>query len=176
MSTAPPVRATAAPLVLSKIATVRRDNLRTLCEVNGSAAALSKKLGYRSASFMSQMIGPNPTREVTEKSAREFEARLALPAGSMDIEGWDGRSPAAQQVPPAGSTSPATPPPADGAAPNYGVVADVIRVIGAVSASEGVSVPPVKFPDLVALGFADSMEHGGVPRENYIKQLVQLLK
>lgn len=44
------------------------------------------------------------------------------------------------------------------------VVSDISRLFGAVSAAEKVAAPPLKFLDLVATAFADSMEHGGAPR------------
>lgn len=56
------------------------------------------------------------------------------------------------------------------------VVSDLTRLIGAVSAAKKVAEPPLKLPDLVAMAFADSVEHGGVPRESFIKDLVLLLR
>lgn len=163
-------------LVLSKIATIRRDNLRTLCNIHGTSA-LSRRLGYRSPSFLSQMVGPKPAREVTEKSAREFEQRLEMPEGTLDREGWDPTMPEHPVAPQSLMPLPvATPVAADPVTANASVVSDVIRVISAVSASEQVNVSPSKFPDVVAMSFADSMEHGGVPRESFIKQLIHLLK
>lgn len=157
-----------APLVLSKIATIRRDNLRTLCDIHGGGAALARKLGYKTASFMSQMAGPRPTREVTEKSARAIEEALELARGTMDIEGWDPTAGAAPVAPaaPVGAITPS----------NTAVITDVIRLIGQVSESENVTVPPLKLPDMVAMTFADAMDRDGVPRASFVKQLVHLLK
>ena len=176
MSTTPtPGRKPASPLVLSRVATIRRDNLRTLCDIHGTAG-LARKLGYRSPSFLSQMTGPNPTREVTEKSVREFERRLELKLGTLDNEGWDPTLPEQPVAAPAPVVEPPAAPVPPAPSNNTSTVADVIRVIGQVSVAENVDVPPAKFADMVALGFADSMDHGGSPRESFIKDLVHLLK
>lgn len=163
--TTPSKPAAKPKLVLSKIATIRRDNLRTLCDIHG-AAALARRLGYRTASFMSQMAGPNPSREVTEKSAREIEQVLELKPGTMDIEGWDPTLAPQQPV----AETPVDP------TSNTAVITDVLRLIGKVSEDEHVTVPPLKLPDMVAMTFADAMDRGGVPRESFVKQLVHLLK
>lgn len=47
-----------------------RENLRALVEQWGGPLPIARKLGYSNASFVVQMCGPNPTREVTEKTAR----------------------------------------------------------------------------------------------------------
>lgn len=164
--TTPSKPAAKTPLVLSKTATIRRDNLRTLCDIHGGGAALARKLGYRTPSFMSQMAGPNPSREVTEKSAREIERTLELPLGTMDIENWD---PTLREQPAPAASAPTV-------AGSTAVISDVLRLIGQVSEAEQVPVPPLKLPDMVAMTFADAMERGGVPREAFVKQLVHLLK
>lgn len=55
-----------------EISEVRRANVRALIEKYG-ASKLATRLGYRNPSFLSQQAGPNPTREVTERTARAFE-------------------------------------------------------------------------------------------------------
>lgn len=61
----------------------RRENLRKLIEQWGGPLPLSKKLGYANASFLVQMAGPHPTREVSEKTARTIEMKLELPTLSF---------------------------------------------------------------------------------------------
>jgi hypothetical protein len=141
------------------IADTRRTNLRTLIEQHGGVSRLSEKLGYRSPSFLVQQAGPNPSREVTEKSARNFEQKLGLEAGYLD------RNPdlaLTQQAP---------------VVIDSGVISDVIRLVGALMAREQVPVPaPERFADLLALAVTDTLEHGGVPRESHIRSVVRLLK
>jgi hypothetical protein len=62
----------------------RRANLRKLAESFGSLADLAKRLGYTNSSFIVQMIGPNPIRQVSEETARKFETALDLLPGSLD--------------------------------------------------------------------------------------------
>lgn len=124
---------------------IRRKNLRKLMDEHG-ATVLAKRLGYRSPTFLSQLAGPNPTRQVTEKTARRFEADLGLPTGYLD-----GR--------------PAT---VD--------LADIIRLVGRLAEGEGVELPVNRFADVAALAVTDATEHGGVAREAHIRQVLRLLK
>jgi hypothetical protein len=64
---------------------IRRTNLRKLI-ADTSAANVSKQLGYTNASFLSQMAGPNPSRQVSEKQARQIEEKLGLRPGWLDTD------------------------------------------------------------------------------------------
>jgi hypothetical protein len=64
----------------------RRDNLRRICGEWGGPTSLAKKLGHSNGSYLAQLVGPNPSREVSEKVAREIEGKLALPTGWLDQE------------------------------------------------------------------------------------------
>lgn len=144
------------------IADIRRENLRALIKKHGSGK-LSKMLGYRQPSFLSQLAGPKPNREVTEKTARRFEVELKLPTGTLD-----------QPLPADGAASDAAMPAATH--PDISLVANVIKLVGQIAAGEGVTLPPVKFSDVVALAYVDTMERGGVPRPEHITSIVRLLK
>lgn len=138
-----------------EISEVRRANVRALIEKYG-ASKLATRLGYRNPSFLSQQAGPNPTREVTERTARAFEQKLGLPAGTLDV-------PPDQEARPADVST--------------RVIADVIRLVGTIIQNENVQMPPPqRFADLVSLAVVDTMEHGGVPREQHIRSVVRLLK
>lgn len=67
--------------------TIRLANLRFLISENGGPQNLAKKLGLTNPSFVSHLAGPNPTRIITEKTARKIEADLGLLEGWMDIKG-----------------------------------------------------------------------------------------
>lgn len=64
----------------------RRENLRTLAREWGGPTSLSRKLGHSNGSYLAQLIGPHPSREISEKVAREVEGTLGLPLGWLDAE------------------------------------------------------------------------------------------
>jgi hypothetical protein len=65
---------------------VRRANVRKLFDdkERGSMSRMSRALGYKNPAFVSQMIGSNPTREVTSVTARRIEYVYELPMGALD--------------------------------------------------------------------------------------------
>lgn len=145
---------------MRKISEVRRDNLRALVAKRGGGTKVAAQLGYRSASFLSQQIGPKPSREITEKSAREYEQKLGLQEGELDRD--DGPTkPVEATVAAATSTD---------------VLVDVIRALGGVLETEKVNLSPGRFADVAALAVEDAVTHGGKPREGHIRNLVRLVK
>jgi hypothetical protein len=64
----------------------RRDNLRALMTQWGGPTSMAKKLGHTNGSYIAQLAGPNPSREISEKVAREMEGKLGLPIGWLDQE------------------------------------------------------------------------------------------
>jgi hypothetical protein len=64
----------------------RRVNLKRVVDSFGGPTRVAELLGYKNASFIVHMIGPNPTRTVSDKNARSFELPLGLEVGSLDIE------------------------------------------------------------------------------------------
>ncbi len=63
---------------------LRRDNLRSLIRQWGGPTSMSKKLGHSNGSYIAQLAGPHPSREISEKVAREIEAKLGLPSNWLD--------------------------------------------------------------------------------------------
>ena len=64
----------------------RQENLRRLVRTHpGGMRGFTEFLGYAKGSFMSQMLSRNATRKVTEKSARDIERKLQLPALALDV-------------------------------------------------------------------------------------------
>jgi hypothetical protein len=65
----------------------RRDNLKKLvgegCRF-AEQTELADALGVTD-SYLSQMIGPNPRKPITEVTARKFEYKLRLPTGALDV-------------------------------------------------------------------------------------------
>jgi hypothetical protein len=151
-----------------KIFEIRRENLRELAAAR-TTTGLAKILGYRHPSFISQMIGPNPTREITEKSARSYERKLSLESGYLDR-------------PPLGNASATSIGDALECFTNDQIkrindmLAEVIQLVGSILQSEEITLSPSRFADLLTLAVGDAMEHNGAPRDSQIKQMVKLLK
>lgn len=61
----------------------RRAALRDLAAQYSGSAALAAAVGV-SAPYLSQLIGKNPSRPITDTTARDFEAKLSLAFGSLD--------------------------------------------------------------------------------------------
>ncbi len=62
----------------------RRNNLRKLIGTRYvTQVDLASALGVTD-SYLSQMLGPNPIRKVTEPTARKFEYKLGLNTGALD--------------------------------------------------------------------------------------------
>lgn len=69
---------------MDTIYAARRERLRRLIAEHGGPLPLAKALGLFGSSYLVQLAGPNPRREVSEKFARKIEAALRLPVGWMD--------------------------------------------------------------------------------------------
>lgn len=132
----------------------RRENLRRLIEQWHGPGPLASKLGYSNASFIVQMAGPNPTREVTEKTARKIELALNLPRLWLD------------EPPPSNGTSPTV---------DTKLLIDIVKVVGNMAVDIGVTLTPDKLADFVALAYEDAQEHRGL-RTDFIGRILQLLR
>lgn len=165
----------------------RRTNLRRLANTYGWTE-LAKRLGYRQPSFLVQMAGPNPTREVTEKSARRFEKDLGLPEGSLDVVATE-VSPVDQiravdalvnQIPPPvqpasiSASVPALPQMTEDETSKF--VSDTIRAVSLTIGEQGVKLDKMKHLQIVNMAISDAIDNGGQVDEGYIKSMVRLLK
>lgn len=151
----------------------RRANLRTLITHFGGPKALGERLGYKGPSFLVQMAGPNPNREITEKSARAFEESLGLDYGWLDKEPGT-QPPLVKGTIGLPHQRPATAP--TNTPTDVGLVTDVIRLVGQVCEEVSLNLSPVKFADVVALAYNDAAETGGKPREAHLRQVINLMK
>lgn len=64
----------------------RRVNLRAIAGEWGGPTSLARKLGHANGSYLAQLIGPHPSRDISEKVAREIESKLNLPSNWLDGE------------------------------------------------------------------------------------------
>ena len=165
----------------------RRSNLRRLANTYGWTE-LAKRLGYRQPSFLVQMAGPNPTRPVTENSARRFEVDLGLPTGSLDVVAPE--VPAADQiraldalvkqmpipapvVPQQPLATPTLPHTTDESSQ---FVQDTILLISRTIEHQGVKLEKMKHLQIFNMAIGDAIDNGGKVNVNYIVNMVKLLK
>lgn len=127
----------------------RRKNLRTLAEQHGGINAFAAELGYTNGSFLVQMTGPHPIREVSERTARRIEEKAGLPKGWLDID---------QSTPLPDST-----------------VVSLIRHITKHLDEANVTIDRNKFADLVVLVYERYVTTGTID-DAYLKTIIGLLK
>lgn len=130
----------------------RRENLRRLIEQWDGPSNLAAKLGYSNASFLVQMAGPHPIRDVSERTARKIESKLDLPRGYLDKKPTGGKPEVSTEL-----------------------VSTVVRYVGQACQDAGVRLTPEKFADVVAVLYQDAVENGKL-REAFAKQIIQLSK
>ena len=132
----------------------RLENLRRLIKKFDGPALLAAKLGYANASFLVQMAGPNPTRDISEKTARKIETSLNLPEGWLDAK--------------SGEESPVT-------HVDAAKLSDVVRVVVHLTNQAGVVLKPETMAELVTLTYEDATEHRLI-RPEYVVRLINLMK
>lgn len=130
---------------------IRRVNLRQLLKQWGGPGVLGAKLGHKSGSFLSQLAGPNPSREVTEQVARGIEQALDLPSGWMDHKH---RAEGGGDV-------------------DSAVLGQVVSLVGALVGEARIRLSSDQFADLVTLAYEDMQAHGTL-RETYVRRLLRL--
>lgn len=156
---------------------LRRENLREEVAKWGGPTALAKHLNYANGSFLSQMIGPNPTRDVTEKVARSIEQRLGLQDGYLDRPRGkkSGAATAAPQVtmtPPASSQGPQSSPPASSV--DVDRLSASVAIVYQACIEGGLDLRDYKrFSELVALAYTSPGT--GDEWAQHIRRLVSLL-
>ncbi|KAA5926369.1 helix-turn-helix domain-containing protein [Achromobacter xylosoxidans] len=69
---------------LAAVYAARLAHLRKIAEAEGGQDALARRLGV-GQSYVSQLIGKNPERNISERTARRIERLLQLPVGMLDL-------------------------------------------------------------------------------------------
>lgn len=174
----------------------RRANLRMIIAHFGGPAPLARRLGYRNSSYVVQMGGPTPARDVSAKTARMIEAELQLPVGWMDCAQTalpllshaptqdnsvekpsnnveEAGTPAKTSTKIAATETSASSPRATPAKVSF--VVDVIHQVGKAVEDSGVQIPPAKMADVIAMAYEDAQEHGSL-RISFVQQIMRLLK
>lgn len=132
---------------LTALHEARRTNLRRLMDSWGGPTAMALRLGHSNGSFISQLAGPHPTRNISEKQARLIEQRLNLEPGWLDRDV-------------------ATVTPLDN-----DVLARSITAVTLAQSAMGVRLPPAKFAESIAIVY-DHVLSTGSCSEQYATALI----
>jgi hypothetical protein len=130
---------------------VRRANLRALVRQWGGPTSLAKKLCHANGSYVAQLAGPNPSRDVSEKVARDMELKLGLPVGWLDQEHGEERQLDEESL------------------------SDCVRAVAAALRDAGHRATPDQMADLAALCYEHAKLTGRID-EAFILKLVRLTK
>lgn len=130
----------------------RRDNLRELMHTWGGPTSLAKKLGHANGSYLAQLAGPHPSRDVSEKTAREMEVKLGLTLGWLD----DDHNGNPRQL-------------------DDEALSTCVRGVAAALRDAGLRPNPDQMSDLVALAYEHAKLIGRCD-ETFIQRLVRLTK
>ena len=130
----------------------RRENLRKMMQEWGGPTTLAKKLGHSNGSYLAQLAGPHPSREISEKVAREIESKLSLPASWLDSD-HDGNP---RQL-------------------DDETLGACVRAVAAAARDAKVTPSPDAYADLVALVYEHTKLRGQV-EESFVNKLMRLIK
>ena len=130
----------------------RLRNLRQLMRERGGPTSLAKALGHSNASYLAQIAGPNPRRSIGEKAARDIEAKLHLPAGSLDLTTQPRRNPIEIEL-----------------------LAQCVHAVTAAATDTRRKPTPAQFAELVALVYEGARSSGQLD-EDFIHRLLRLTK
>ena len=131
----------------------RRENLRSLIKQWGGPSALASKMGHVNPSFLVQMAGPNPTRNVSERTARAVETALDLGPGWLDQ-----------------SHSATVPQQVDGAS-----ISGAIQRVQQAADETSVKLNTAKFGDVVAMVY-ETATNGHTIDDQLLRKIVCLAK
>jgi hypothetical protein len=131
---------------------VRKRNLQSLIRKFNGPTALAKHLGHASPSFLSQLA--NGFRPITEKTVRKIEKQLGMPQGWFDVDHQNSPT---------------------GASPFPPMMDAVLLAVTEELQAQGVSVPPTKMVELVALVYEQSQATGTVDPAQ-VRRIISLLR
>lgn len=128
----------------------RRENMRNLVHQWGGPTSFAKKLGHSNGSYVAQLAGPNPSREISEKVARDMETKLGLPIGWLDQEH-----------------------PSNGRQVDDATLSACVRAVAAALRDAKANPSPDVYANLVGLAYEHARLTGRVD-EPFIQKLVEL--
>lgn len=133
---------------------LRKRNLKTLVQQWEGPTNLARKIGQKGPSYISQMIKGH--RPITAKTARKMEEQLDLPNGWFDHEHENRRPGRAADV-------------------DVSTMSHVVSTLGTTLEEQGLTLPPTKFANAVALLYERTIAEGELD-EGYLQRIVQLGK
>jgi hypothetical protein len=131
---------------------IRRENLRVLMTQWGGPTSLAKKLGHANGSYLAQLAGPNPSRDISERVARDVESKLGLPPMWFDQPQAD----SAKKL-------------------NDEALATCVRAVATVLRDKGLRPDPETYATLVQLAYDHQKLVGGID-EGFITKLTGLIR
>lgn len=131
----------------------RLDNGRKVIKKFGGVASVSRKMGYKNASYLVQIFGPNPTRAPSDKTCRNIESALDLAEGYLDCETLNNALPSPEPI-------------------NVSKLACAISLVNDIAREEGVTLSTERLAILVGL----VLEGEHLSSEKWLRQVLQLLK
>lgn len=137
---------------MTSVFDTRRANLRALVRQWGGPTSLSAKLGHANGSYLAQLAGPHPRKEVSEKAARAIERKLELP------DGWMDRKHAAAPAQPSTAT-----------------LVELVALATDIAATQGTRVSREKLAELVTLAYEHSQLTGSIDT-GYLTRLINLTR
>ena len=139
-------------MMTEQLAIARRENMRKLIQHWGGPSVLAKKMGHVNASFLVQMAGPNPTRNVSERTARTVEQALGLEAGWVDRQ----------------HSAPSSPLHIDA-----GSISGAIQRVQSFSEQSGVKLSTAKFGDVVAILYESATSSRNID-DDLLRKIISL--
>jgi len=130
---------------------LRRQNLKKKIEERGGVAAVSRSLGYKNPSYLSNLA--TGKRVLGERGARALEGKLRLPAYCLDQK-------------------PGEATPFEGT--DRTLLAASVRAVGAALEKRGIARHP-KFAELVALVYEQAVTSGSGVDAAHLDRLLTLL-
>lgn len=137
---------------MQSIYEIRRENVRQLMKTWGGPTSLAKKLGHANGSYLAQIAGPHPRRDISERVARDIESRLGLAAMWLD-----------QHHEAAGHRL------------NDQALADCVRAVATVLRDAGLRPDPEAYATIVQLVY-DHTKLTGRLDETFITKLTELIR
>ena len=132
---------------------LRLENGRKVIKRFGGVAQVARKMGYKNASYLVQIFGPNPTRPPSEKTCRALEEAMGLIACELDR---DAEEPAVVLSDSVAQTK----------------LIGAISLVNRVADSEGVTLSAEKLAVLVGLVY----EEAHLSPNRWLHQVIQMIK
>lgn len=145
----------------AKLIAIRRSNADKAIANAGGAAKVAKVMGYKNASYLSQLFGPNPTRDPSERFMRRLEVALGLDDRSLDRD--------VMAVAHQATTGPLI-------SWNAPLLNQVMLLVGRIADEETVTLSIDRLAALTCMGYEDAAESSGQVREGKLRQVIQLLR